>query len=232
MKRSLLLAPLLVLALTGFGCKKAEPAQAPVPNAAAPVNSANPAVPEAAAGVSRDVLYARQVLRNLSQAKSFHASLIVPSASGRINTTLDFNRLTGMLGRIDVTATDGATQTAQLFASEAEIWFRQGTSTWVDLTKTDDGKRFQAVFANAFSYSDQYQSTVSDTAALVAKTEDRAAGCQRQAFTQKLNDGSTQAFTLCVKQDLPVYLTIDGPFGQIEVHYKDINGSVEVKRPV
>ncbi len=230
MKRLALLVPLLALALAGFGCKQEEPKPATVPNAVTPTADTK-VTQETPQGVSRDVLYARQVLRNLSQAKAFRAGMIVPSASGRITTNLDFNRDIGMSGRIELPTTQGI-QTADIYATEKEIWYRNGTSSWSDLSQTQDGKNFQAVFQNAFSYSNQYQSTVSDTATLIAKTEDPSAGCQRYAFSQTLNDGTKQNFTLCISQDLPVYLTIDGPFGQIEVRYRDINGNVIVKRPV
>jgi len=234
MKRSPLLVSLLALAVFGFGCKPAQPQTPPVPNATAPVTqpASVPVTNDAPAGVSRDVLYARQVLRNLSQASTFRASMNVPTANGLVATNLDYNRDTGLYGTIQIPGTSGGSQTANLFANDKEIWFRQGTSTWQDLSNTQDGKNFQAVFQNAFNYQDRYQSTVSDTATLTSKTDDPAAGCQRYAFSQPTDNGGTQTFTLCVNADLPVYLTIDGPFGQIEVHYRDVNGKVEVHKPV
>jgi len=168
----------------------------------------------------------------LSQAKTFRAVMNVPTANGQVATSLDYNRDSGLYGTIQIPSAGGAAQSANLYASDKEIWFRQGTSTWQNLTNTQDGKNFQAVFQNAFNYQDRYQSTVADTATLTSKTDDPSAGCSRYAFTQPTGNGGTQTFTLCVSKDLPVYLTIDGPFGQIEVHYKDVNGNVEVKRPV
>jgi hypothetical protein len=234
MKRPLLIVPLLVLSLFGFGCKKEEPAPVnpPVPNAEAPTATSVPVTAPVNVGVSRDVLYARQVLRNLSEANAFRASMVVPTANGIVTTNLDYNRMSGILGTIQIPTADGGKQTADLFASDSEIWFRQGTSTWQNLTNTPDGKNFQTVFQNAFNYQDRYQSTVADTATLTSKTDDASEGCSRYAFTQPTENGGTQTFTLCVTADLPVYLTIDGPFGQIEVHYKDVNGAVDVKKPV
>jgi hypothetical protein len=235
MKRSLLLGSLLALALTGFGCKSTEqPAsnQPAVPNAAATDTGSVAVSAPAANGVSRDVLYARQVLRNLSQANSFRASMTVPTASGPVSTNLDYNRTTGLSGTIQIPDGAGGKQSADLYVNDKEIWFRQGTSSWQNLTNTEDGQNFRAVFQNAFNYQDRYQSTVADTASLTSKTDDPSAGCTRYAFTQPTNNGGTQTFTLCVSADLPVYLTIDGPFGQIEVHYRDVNGKVDVKKPV
>ncbi len=234
MKRSLLLLPLLGLALVGFGCRQPETSPQ-VPNAVTPINGGNTQTPTANAptdaGISRDVLYARQVLRNLNQASAFRASMVVPSAGGIINTVLDYNRLNGLIGRVTV-PTDSGPQTAELYANDTEIWFRDGTSTWQDLSNTEEGRSFKAVFQNAFGYQGQYQSTVADNARLLSKEEDTSANCTRHAFIQTLNTGSEQRFTLCAAGDLPVYLTIEGPFGQIEVRYKDVNGNVEVKKPV
>jgi hypothetical protein len=234
MIRSRLIVPLLLIAVFGFGCKKAEPTPAtpPVPNAEAPTATSVPVTAPVNVGVSRDVLYARQVLRNLSEANAFRASMVVPTANGIVTTSLDYSRANGILGTIQVPTADGGKQSADLFANDAEIWFRQGTSTWQNLTNTPEGKNFQTVFQNAFNYQDRYQSTVADTATLTSKTDDASAGCSRYAFAQTSENGGTQTFTLCVTADLPVYLTIDGPFGQIEVHYKDVNGTVDVKRPV
>lgn len=235
MKRSRLLLPLLALSLFGFGCKKTE--TPPVPNAVAPIDGASAAQtsaktePAANPGVSRDVLYARQVLRNLSQAATFRASMVVPSAGGIINTTLDYSRADGLMGKVAI-PTDAGSQTAELFANDTEIWFREGTSTWQDLSNSEEGKNFKAIFQNAFGYQGQYQSTVADNAKLLSKDEDTSANCTRHAFTQTLDTGSEQKFTLCIARDLPVYLTIDGPFGQIEVRYRDVNGKVDVKKPV
>ena len=236
MKQTLLLAPLFAIALFGFGCKNTDKPADQIPNAVSPVDAngrASVPVPETApVGVSQDVLYARQVLRNLSQANTFRANMNVPTANGRVATNLDYSRTGGLYGSIEIPDTNGGTQNANLFANDTEIWFRQGTSSWQNLSNTEDGKNFQAVFQNAFNYQNRYQSTVADTATLTSKTDDPSAGCTRYAFSQPTGNGGTQAFTLCVKADLPVYLTIDGPFGQIEVRYRDINGKVDVKKPV
>lgn len=231
MNRTLLAAPLLALALFGFGCRKPDATQPPVPNAATPSNLPTPASEATPQGVSRDVLYARQVLRNLSESRAFRAAMVVPSANGVINTNLDYNRLTGLIGRVTIPTADGP-QTAELYANEGEIWFKQGTSTWVDVSNTNEGKNFNAIFQSAFGYQGQFQSTVADNARLLSKDEDQNAGCTRHAFTQTVNTGAEQRFTLCVKQDIPVYLTIEGPYGQIEIQYRDVNGSVIVQKPV
>lgn len=232
MKKSILAASLLTLALLGFGCKKPDP-QPTVPNAAVPADNsaAVPTPNQPAPGISRDVIYARQVLRNLSQASSFRASMVVPSAGGIINTTLDYSRANGLIGKVTL-PTNAGPQTAELYATDAEIWFREGTSTWQNLSNTEEGQGFRTIFQNAFGYQSQYQSTVSDTAKLTAKDEDTSANCTRHAFIQTVGTGTEQRFTLCIAADLPVYLTIEGPYGQIEVRYRDVNGNVEVKKPV
>ncbi len=231
-KRALIL-PLLALALFGFGCKKQDRQGEPVPNASAPVESGVSADGQSAApqGVSRDVIYARQVLRNLNEARSFRVAMLVPSAAGVINTTLDYNRTTGLIGKVTIPASDG-TQTAELYANQDEIWFKDGENGWTDLSNTEEGRAFNAIFQNAFGYQSQYQSTISDTATLLSKETDPNVGCTRYAFRQTSNNGSEQTFTLCASADLPVYLTINGPFGQIEIRYRDVNGNVVVQKPV
>lgn len=230
MKKILIAAPLLTLALFGWGCRKPVKTE-PIPNAVAPSNAPAPNTEPTPQGISRDVLYARQVLRNLSEARAFRAAMVVPSAGGIINTNLDYNRASGLIGRITIPTSDGP-QTAELYANEGDIWFKQGTSSWIDVSNTAEGKNFNAIFQKAFGYQGQYQSTVAENAQLISKDEDANAGCTRHAFTQITNTGAAQKFTLCVKQDIPVYLTIDGPYGQIEIRYRDVNGNVEVKKPV
>jgi hypothetical protein len=225
-----LIFPLLALTILGIGCKKAEaPSDSNSPTS--PVDTTINDQAEAPTGVSRDVLYARQVLRNLNQAKSFRAAMIVPAAAGTINTTLDYDRVNGLMGKVTL-PTDGGQQVAELYANDSEIWFKDGDNGWTDLSNTEEGKTFNAIFQNAFGYQSQYQSTISDTATLLSKDQDPNANCTRYAFQQSANNNSEQNFTLCVSADLPVYLTINGPFGQIEIRYRDVNGNVEVKKPI
>ena len=231
MKRLSYLLPVLAIALFGLGCKSPERKGEPVPNAAAPSGLPTPDADLPPQGVSRDVIYARQVLRNLNDAKSFRVAMLVPSAAGVINTTLDYNRVNGLLGKVTVPTDQGA-QTAALYANQNEIWFKDGESGWKDLSDTEEGRNFNAIFQNAFGYQSQYQSTISDTATLLSKEQDPNVGCTRYAFRQSSNNGSEQTFTLCVTADLPVYLTINGPFGQIEIRYRDVNGNVDVQKPV
>lgn len=234
MKRSSYLLPLLAIALFGLGCTSPDRRGQPVPNAAVPGESGeapNGQQADTPQGVSRDVIYARQVLRNLNEARSFRVAMLVPSAAGVINTTLDYDRINGLLGKVTV-PTDQGPQTAELYANQNEIWFKDGANGWTDLSNTEEGKSFNAIFQNAFGYQSQYQSTIGDTATLLSKEQDPNAGCTRYAFRQTANNGSEQTFTLCVTADLPVYLTINGPFGQIEIRYRDVNGNVDVKKPV
>lgn len=157
--------------------------------------------------------------------------MLVPAAAGMINTTLDYNRDAGLIGKVTI-PTDQGPQTAELYAHNDEIWFRDGETGWTDLSNTQEGQSFNAIFQNAFGYQSQYQSTISDTATLLSKEEDPNASCTRYSFRQTANNGSEQTFTLCVAADFPVYLTINGPFGQIEIRYRDINGNVVVQKPV
>ncbi|KAA0206374.1 hypothetical protein EDM68_02630 [Candidatus Uhrbacteria bacterium] len=233
MKKRVFILPLIAVAVLGIGCKQPERQGQPVPNAGVPTESTPGAngQTEAMQGVSRDVIYARQVLRNLNEAQSFRVAMLVPSAGGVINTTLDYHRTNGLIGRVTIPTTEGA-QTAELYANKNEIWFKDGANGWTDLSNTDEGRSFNAIFQNAFGYQSQYQSTIADTATLLSKETDPNVGCTRYAFRQTSNNGSEQTFTLCVSADLPVYLTINGPFGQIEIRYRDVNGNVDVKKPV
>ncbi len=234
MKRTSYFLPLLAIALLGLGCKSPERQDQPVPNAIAPGESGeapNDGQATPPQGVSRDVIYARQVLRNLNDARSFRVAMLVPSAAGVINTTLDYDRINGLLGKVTVPTDQGA-QVAELYANQNEIWFKDGENGWTDLSNTQEGQSFNTIFQNAFGYQSQYQSTIADTATLLSKEQDPNVGCTRYAFRQTANTGSEQTFTLCVTADLPVYLTINGPFGQIEIRYRDINGNVEVQKPV
>ena len=76
--------------------------------------------------------------------------MIIPTASGTVKATADVNREQGILGRLEVPGPQG-TLTSELFIANGTILFRQNTSEWSDITKTEEERQLTTLFENALA---------------------------------------------------------------------------------
>ncbi|MCE9585807.1 hypothetical protein K8R04_00625 [Candidatus Uhrbacteria bacterium] len=224
------------LALFGFGCRRPgsdvptntqvvpvvkEPVKAFDPNAPRPVDSEGP---------STEGLLARQALKNLSTAKTYRTTMIIPTASGTVKASADVNREQGIMGRLEVPSAQGALS-SEIFISNGTVLFRQNTSTWSDISKTEEGRQFTTLFENALAPDGTDVSRiVSDNTRTVEVKED-ATGCTLYTLSQVNESGKRIPYQICLRNDLPSYLSIQTAAGVLTVTYTDVNGQVVVKRP-
>jgi len=235
--RSLPIAILVIsMALFGFGCRR--PGTKPptntqiVPVAKEPTKPFDPNAPRPfdQEGPSVEGLLARQALTNLSTAKSYRTTMIIPTASGTVKATADVNREQGILGRLEVPSAQG-TLSSEIFIANGTILFRQNTSTWTDITDSTEGKQFTTLFENALAPNGTNVSQiVSDNTRTVEVKED-ATGCTLYTLSQVNESGKRIPYKICLRNDLPSYITIQTTAGLLTVSYTDINGQVIVKRP-
>ncbi len=225
------------LALTGFGCRppNAQQAAAPstvsgTPTPSTPTFDPNAPWPKDSEGPSAEGLIARQALRNLAIAKTYRADMEVPTTQGTVKASADVNKDQGILGRLEVPTPQGQL-ISEVYISGQVILFRQGTTTWSDISKTPDGTSLSNLFQNALAPNGTDVSAIVANSARTVDISDDPQGCKRYTLTQVADDGQRFPYRICIKNDLPVYLTLATGAGNMTISYKDINGAVEVKKP-
>ena len=224
------------LVLFGFGCKKDRPITQP----SIQINSSSTAIPSpkkpstptpippVATGPSAEVIYLRQVIKNLLQIRSFRASMIIPSSDGTVSGEIEFVRQVGLRGSLSL---PGAIS-SEVYLMGQTIYFRSGTSSWINLSTKPEGQKAAELFQSAFSLNAEESSLpISDRAQILA-TSDDPLGCKLYTLTQPKSVGSgNQQSQICVKNDLPVYLKAPGDQGVVQVTYRDFNADIPLHPP-
>ena len=226
----------LSLALVGFGCRRpgvntASNTQV-IPVKTETVTPFDPNTPRPVdqQGPSPEGLLARQALKNLSIAKTYRTTMIIPTASGTVKASADVNREQGVMGRLEIPNAQGMLS-SDIYISGETIFFRQNTSTWTDISKTEEGKQFTTLFQNAIAPNEADISLiVSDNTRTIEIKED-ASGCKLYVLNQVDETGTRVPYQICIRNDLPSYISIQTAAGILTTTYTDINGLVEIKRP-
>jgi len=178
---------------------------------------------------SADIVYLRQVMRNLGQATAFRAVIDVPVQGGTADIAVDFAAAVGLYGRMRIDV-DNTLTISDVFMSKDEIDFRENTSTWTNITDTKEATVLRALFQEATLPSGGAESFVSEYAQMQDRIEDT--DCTLYTFKQynEIN-AQVELYQICVKGDLPTYIITESPFGQQRIDYKDINNFVDVQHP-
>lgn len=225
------------LALLGLGCRrpgtntnsantqvipKTTEATKPFdPNAPRPVDNEGP---------SPEGVLARVALKNLSIAKTYRASMVIPTASGTVKASADVNRDQGIMGKLEVPSAQG-TLTSEIYISGETVFFRQNTSTWTNISGTDEGKQFTTLFENALAPNGTDVSRiVADNTRTISTSED-ATGCTLYTLSQVNANGKRIPYKICLRNDLPSYISLQTTAGVLTISYTDINGQVQIQRP-
>lgn len=179
---------------------------------------------------SPDIIYLREVMRNLSQAETFRAKVGVPVQGGEADISVDFNKSIGMYGRMRIDI-DNELTISDVFLSDDEIHFRANTGTWTNITGTEQAQVLQALFRHATLPNSGAENFVSKYAEMQEKTSNES-GCELYAFKQ-YNElrARVELFQICVKNSFPVYIVTESPFGSQRIEYSDVNGFVDVQKP-
>ncbi|MSR85068.1 hypothetical protein EXS71_01335 [Candidatus Uhrbacteria bacterium] len=240
MKKSLTLLAAFIFGLTlfGFGCKKDtamnkasinsfdQPATTSTQPIKKPTTPTQPT--PAAPAPSSDILYLKQVMKNLLQVRSFRASMSVPSTDGTLTGEIEFVRQGGLHGTLNLPGQI----TSEVYLLGQDIFFRTGTSTWINLSAKPEGKKAAELFQSAFSLNADETSIPISNSARVLGISDDPQGCKLYTITQSKSDGSgPQQSQICVKNDLPVYLKAPGDQGIVQVSYRDFNTDIKLNPP-
>lgn len=235
-----LLLGLLVLTTSGFGCKK--PTTRPTLSksllessqlSAFATPNPKPAEPpyvrkeKTDRGVPPEVVEMRQTLRNLNQTTSFRATLLIPSAEGTATGELEYVQSQGIHGTLSI----NGQFISELYKIDQTIYFKQGTSTWRDLTTDPEAREAVTGFQQAVNFSDDPGTAIRDIAR-ITKTEQDPSGCKAYDFWQLGYDGEKETYRLCLKDGYPVSISKQTPGGTVQIHYRDINKSISLKTPV
>ncbi len=233
---------LLVFPLLGFGCKK-DPVIKPGTNY--PVDAAYPVVrkpstDKTAATVTStqnktqpvtaptkkdpDITYLQKVMENFDAANSFRATLSIPIKDGTATGSVELSRATGLHGKLAMPTNI----TTEIYLVGSDIFFRANTSTWENLTNTEEGKQLAELFRIAFSVDGSGSTAIPDTAQIMGTGRDPS-GCKLYVYTEPDRNGSNQ---ICVKDDLPVRVVSQMDYGNVEVYYRDFNQPITITAPV
>lgn len=179
---------------------------------------------------SPEILYLRDVMRNLGRAETFRAKVDVPIQGGEADISIDFNNTIGMYGRLRIELDDELT-VSDIFMSDDQIHFRANTSTWTNISDTDDGRVLQALFQRVTSPNRAAEKFVSEYAKVEQQTE-HDSGCSLYAFKQ-YNElrARVETYQICVQDNLPRFVITESPFGEQRIDYSDINQFVDVVHP-
>lgn len=231
-----IIAITFAMALFGFGCRnpgtiaptttqviptKIEPTVKVDPNAPHPIDQEGP---------SPEGLIARQALKNLSLAKTYRTSMVVPTTTGIIKTTASVNREQGLLGRLEIPSAQGIVS-SEIYISGDTILFRENTSTWENISTTEEGKQFTNLFKNALApESSDISLIVSDNTRTI-ETKDDPSGCKLYVLSQVNEAGERIPYEICIRNDIPSYISIQTAAGTLTTAFTDVNSRVEIRRP-
>lgn len=233
--------PILILvgclALMGLGCRRPGTARQPINTQVIPTAKESPKPfdpnaprPTDTEGPSTEGLLARKALQNLALAKTYRANMVVPTPSGTVKASADVNRDQGIMGRLEVPSNQGMLS-SEIYISGQTVLFRQGTTTWSNISNSNEGRQFVTLFQNALAPNGTDVSRiVSDNTRTIEVKED-ASGCMLYTLSQVNAAGKRNPYQICIRNDIPTYLSLETTAGILTINYTDVNGSVEIKRP-
>jgi len=207
-------------AVATFGLHEAAPAEEPAEPRRDGLEGPDP---------SSEIIYLRQVMRNLGRAETFRAVIDVPVQDGDADISVDYNKAVGLYGRMRIDV-DNRLTISDIFLSEDEIHFRMNTDAWTNITDSDEATVLRTLFQNITQPNQKAEEFVSKYAQMQERAEQP--NCTLYAFKQyNATRARVELYQVCVKGDLPVYVITDAPFGKQRIVYKDINNFVDVQHP-
>lgn len=226
------------LSVFGFGCKDPDyrtstnwrTSLAPLANEPATQQESSPAPaakaprpPDTERGPVPELVVPRQALENLRQASSFRAEFTFPQTEANArpsNGEIVYVRDQGMRGTINF----DTKLRGELLIQGDRVRFRSNTSTWSDITNTDDGQMLKRFSQLAFQRGDVQQASISYEAVLVSIDEDRNENCRKYTYKEYVPaTRSDETSVACIKDTFPVYVVHSFAEGDVVVHYSKIN---------
>lgn len=242
--RLLVFSCFCVLVLFGFGCKKSTPPPGSIPaplptiptttNLPTPPNEQQPkpietspqSTPRPEGYVEPEITYLRQVMLNLSQAKSFKTAIAIPSDQGTATGNVEFVKQIGLHGTLTI---PGGNQ-SEVYILGSDIYFRANTTTWSDLSRSPEAANIKNLFESSLSFT-AGTSTITGTARMIS-TKDDPSGCRLYTLSQYTSDENKVTFQICVKDDLPAKIISQSSTGRIEVAFREYNQFIKLESPI
>lgn len=229
---------LLVLSLSGFGCK---PRTSPTmtqsflesdqlttfatPNPE-PVTPTYKSKKKGDRVTPPEVIEMRQTLRNLSEADRFRATLFIPAPEGKAKGELEYVRDQGFHGTLSI----NDQFISEIYSLKGQLYFRHGTSTWENLTNDESAKLAASGFEQALKLPDDPSSALRDNTR-VTKTENDPSGCKAYELWQINNNGDKETYRFCIKDGYPVSIIKKTRDGDLEIRYRDLDATIKLTAP-
>lgn len=244
-RRSLAASVLLLgLTLTGFGCKKIDYSQynhtgwsnteVKLPTIAVDTKPATTAAPKPIdrkpeRQPEQEVLRLRDIMASFQKSQTYRADLTLGGPGG-ITGEIAYNREYGVFGKL--TTANGFT--SQMALQGDRVAVKSGTSTWREITGTDEGAQISSLFKSILSSGGSKGPLYPYiNAHFVSLKDDPTRGCQMYTVSQFMgNMDSYQNVNFCVQNGLPTYFSIPSPDGLIEIKYHDVDKPVDVYFPL
>lgn len=223
MRRSLIGLSLALCGLSalGFGCKNQEQ---PILDAApggvtlsAPEALQAPYVPKRKgnATVPPEIVKLRQVLTNLAQAESYHGRIRTPASNGNRLAEMEYSKKNGLHAILQA---EGAT--SELYLTGPLIYVRYATSSWENISATEEGQATRAQLPQSLLANSDGTSTIMlrDSAKVVSTKEDPS-GCTSYTVEQTFYQPQQfkQTIEICVQDAFPVRIKNTTPEGLVEM---------------
>lgn len=236
--RSGLIVLLLILTLSGFGCKKRTPTtvtdsllqSGQLTTFATP--NPEPEIPKYKSKEKGDrvtppeVIEIRQTLRNLSEADHFRASLTIPAPEGKAQGELEYVRSQGFHGSLSI----NSQFISEVYSLNNQLYFRHGTSSWENLTNDENAKMAASGFEQALKLPDDPNSALRDNTR-ITKTEMDPSGCKAYELWQINTDGDKENYRFCIKDGYPVSIIKKTRDGDLEIRYRDLDTPITLTVP-
>ncbi|MFA6429923.1 MAG: hypothetical protein WCV84_05520 [Patescibacteria group bacterium] len=177
--------------------------------------------------VPQNIQYLRQVMKNFANVNSFRVTFTIPGKSGLVQGTAEFQRDQGLHGIFQVPNA----QNTEMYLVKDLVYVRAGTSTWLNLTDSPEGQTAKEALASVFSSTNTDNRLYIDKKATVQTSEDPR-GCKMHAITQHISGLGKQTIQLCIKNDLPMIISMILPEGPLEMSYTDFNQRMELNPPM
>lgn len=226
------------LVLAGFGCKKPEArkdlrnalAQAPaftVPKITAPTPS--PYKSKGDTEGAPEVMTVRQAVKNLAQADSFRATIIIPAPDGTARGEMEFVRGKGMHAGLSFPGAPGA----EFYLKANQLVFRSGTSSWQNIGASEQGVQIRRLFQQAFPTVESTSTAfISKSARFTSIKDDPSRNCKMYEFNQYTLTGDKQRVKVCIQNSLPIYVSTPVADGDLETTYRDFNQTIPMDFPL
>ncbi len=190
------------------------------PTPAAPQKPPKPLDPE--------VTRIRDVLTSFQKSESYRAAVTINGKEG-IKGEITYSQKNGLYGKLSIP--NGITTDMAVLGERVAV--RAGTSTWREISGTDEGTQIITLFKSITNRGSAQPIYPSDSATYISGEDDSVRDCRMHSVKQFMGHlGGYKTIKVCIKNALPTYFAIPSEDGLVEIEYRDIDKPVEVFFPL